>query len=209
MRGIRIGNHIKQLFFVFAILSSAHVFGQKQISVDRIESDGCRQIMLSGIDMQLWDVNSSDAEYNVTIKAYIDRYNDTVWCLLVSSFYAIPEDAHILLKLDYEWDNDRIIDLPINNLHIGDIHVDGYVVGNVIVSPRTVDYYSAIFVLPQDVLEGITRHRISKMRISTINGYREREFTFNRLGNYIKGAIQTIQNAPKKAVGIPNIYDNF
>ena len=196
---------MKQLILLFmALLLSANSFAQK-ISVDRMESDGRRQIMADGIKLSL-----NGAEYSITLKVYTDYYSDD-WLLLVSSFYYIPENAILLLKLR----NDEVMEFPINNLHVGSVTVPGYStqVGSIITSTpsREQDYYSSVYVITPEEMDKIQTIGVKKMRISSnaYHEYRENSVGVQRLGGYIKSARRAIERHMSKPLKKSRIWDNF
>lgn len=196
---------MKQLILLFmALLLSANSFAQK-ISVDRMESDGRRQIMADDIKLSL-----NGAEYSITLKVYTDYCSDN-WLLLVSSFYYIPENAILLLKLR----NDEVLEFPINNLHVGSITVPGYStkVGSIITStlPREQDYYSSVYVITPEEMDKIQTIGVKKMRISSnaYHEYRENSTGVQRLGGYLKSARRAIERRMSKPLKRSRIWDNF
>lgn len=185
---------------LFAILS-INSFAQK-IEVDRIEDDGSRQLMCSGKKEKL-----DGKEYNFTVKAY-EKYGDIDWCLLVSSFYYIPNNATLLIKLS----NNEIMSLPINNLHIGQINLPSYSynIGNIsyLTPYRTADYYSAIFALSDEQFCKIEKYGIIKIRISSHSSYNEKSWGKDKLGKFILKCRKLI-NSRLRSTTVKRIYDGF
>lgn len=176
---------MKKNIIVFVILFylPLSVIGQK-ISVDRIEYDGRRQVMTTSKDLKL-----NKVKYSIGLKTFSDEYK-TDWCLYISSFFVIPEDAVVLLKLG----NNEVIFLPINNLSVNNISVPNYTPiftdGNVgwIAGTSKADYYCSIFEISENDLNKIEQYGIIKIRISALNNsYREKEwFIANEiLGKYL------------------------
>ena len=159
--------------------------------------------MADGIKLSL-----NGAEYSITLKVYTDYYSDD-WLLLVSSFYYIPENAILLLKLR----NDEVMEFPINNLHVGSVTVPGYStqVGSIITSTpsREQDYYSSVFT-PEE-MDKIQTIGVKKMRISSnaYHEYRENSVGVQRLGGYIKSARRAIERRMSKPLKKSIILDNF
>lgn len=196
---------MKHLFVIFATLFvSINSFAQL-ISVDRMEYDGRRQIMAESMDMLF-----GDAEYSISLKVYTDDYS-TDWLLLVSSFYFIPDNAIVLLKLR----NDEVMEFKINNLHVGSVTVPGYSsqAGSVISSSpaREQDYYSSVYVITPGEMDLIQSVGVKKIRISSTSyhDYRENSIGAFRLGVYIKTARAAIERRMSKPLKKKRIWDNF
>ena len=187
-----------------AILLSFNSFAQL-ISVDRMEYDGRRQIMAEGIKMQF-----DGAEYDLTLKVYTDE-NSTDWLLLISSFYYIPDNAIVLMKLR----NDEVMEFPINNLHIGSVTVPGYStqIGSVITSSpsRQQDYYSSVYVITPEDMNRIQSVGVKKIRISSTayHEYRENILGAYRVAGYIKSARAAIEKRMSKPQNKSRIWDDF
>lgn len=158
------------LFVTMLLFSSCSTL---MISVDRIERNGDRQVM-----SETKSVNIEGAEYSIGLKAYQNPYTQNVdWLLLVSSFYYIPDDGAVLLKLG----NNETIYLPINNLNIGEVNMPSY--GSSSSYKR--DYYSSVYSLSEKDLADIAQYGILKIRISSKNVYRERSWKSDILGKYL------------------------
>lgn len=191
------------LLFV-ALFLSINSFAQT-IAVDRLEYDGRRQIMADGIKMQF-----DGAEYNISLKVFTDAYS-TDWLLLISSFYYIPDNAVVLLKLR----NDEVMEFPINNLNIGSVTVPGYStqIGSVITSSpsRQQDYYSSVYVITPEEMDTIQSVGVKKIRISSTayHEYRENTLGVFRIGGYIKSARAAIERRMSKPLNKSRIWDNF
>lgn len=179
---------MKKVFFLLFLFLHICVMGQS-ISVDRMEYDGSRQIMTSSIDMYVGGV-----EYSFFLKCYFSDYSSS-WLLGISSLYAIPDNAILLLKLG----NGEVMEIPINNLNVGKLSS----------SIGLVNYYVSVWKLSADDLIRIKTHGISKLRISASGGgYREKSFLFNRLGEFIKNAHSSILYH-KNNYYIPDIHEGF
>ena len=176
---------MKKIIIVFVILFylPLSVIGQK-ISVDRIEYDGSRQVMTTSKDLKL-----NKVKYSIGLKMFSNEYKMD-WCLYISSFCVIPEDAIVLLKLG----NEEVIFLPINNLSVSNISVPNYIPiftnGNVgwVAGTSKTDYYCSIFEISENDLYKIEQYGIIKIRISALNNsYREKEWfiTNEILGRYL------------------------
>ena len=196
---------MKQLLILFATFFISISSYAQLISVDRLENDGRRQIMAESMDMLF-----SGAEYSISLKVYTDDYS-TDWLLLVSSFYYIPDNAVVLLKLR----NDEVMEFPINNLHVGSVTVPGYSskVGSVITSTPSSeqDYYSSVYVITPEEMDTIQSVGVKKIRISSTayHDYRENSIGAFRLGVYIKSARAAIERRLSKPLKQKRIWDNF
>ncbi len=165
---------MKNLFLVsFMLILSLSSCSTLMISVDRIERNGDRQVM-----SETKSVNIEGANYSIGLKAYQNPYTEEIdWLLLVSSFYYIPDNGVVLLKLG----NNETLYLPINNLHIGEINMPSY--GSSTSYKR--DYYSSVYSLSENDLKDIAQYGILKIRISSKNVYRERSWKSDALGKYL------------------------
>lgn len=149
------------LFVAMLLFSSCSTL---MISVDRIEHNGDRQVM-----SETKSVNIEGASYSIGLKAYQNPYTLNIdWLLLVSSFYYIPDDGAVLLKLG----NHETICLPVNNRNVGEVNMPSY--GTSTSYKR--DYYSSVYSLSEKDLANIAQHGILKIRISSKNVYRERSW---------------------------------
>lgn len=145
----------------------------QRVSVSRMESDGRWQIMTSGKDVYM-----NGAKYSICLKAYI-KNGKTDYCLLISSFYTIPNNAEVLVKLG----NGETLYFPINNLNVGDIN-SSYIAGNTIV-PISNKYYSSIYDISLEQLLKIRSFGILKMRITGGSSYREKIWRRDKLGKFL------------------------
>ncbi len=191
----------KILITLFCFLAIS-AYSQK-VSVDRIESDGRHQIMTSSKKYSI-----DGTKYSFTLKVYED-INDIDWCILISSFSYIPSSAEVLLKLG----NDELIYLPCNNVNVGKVTTPGYGVpiGNMTyISPsKDVDYYSSIYSIKPSELDAIAEYGIKKIRISTGNAYRDKEFSGNSLGKFLKKCRKRIQERLNNPLKQKGLFDDF
>lgn len=175
----------------------------QKISVDRIENDGRRQIMTSSKNYSF-----DGAKYSICMKVYESSYRID-WCLLISSYFYIPSSAEILLKLG----NDELIYLPCNNVHIGQVTTPGYgiPIGSITyISPSIeVDYYSSIYDLKPSDLDKIEEYGIKKIRISSGTAYRDKEFSNNTLGKFLKKCRKKIQERLDNPLRKKGLFDDF
>ena len=193
-------------FSLVTIVSSAQSGLFDIISVDRIEDDGRRQVMADDLEMRF-----DGAKYSITLKAYSNG-ESVDWALLFSSFYYIPDNAIVLIKLKDE----TVMEFPVNNVNVGSIALPArsYTIGSTIMTEpsREQDYYSAYFVISPEQMDTIVSKRVSKIRITTNATYEYRENTIGafQLGYYIQSA----RNAIEKRLSVPSkgkakIWDNF
>ncbi len=198
---------MKQLLIIFLCLIWGLSVDAQSISVDRIESDGRHQIMTSTKDYKIGGI-----KYSFGLKIYEDRY-DTNWLLLVSSFNTIPDNTIILMKLK---DGD-IIELPVNNVHTGDITLPGYVynIGKIgYVSPSSsATYYSSVYVISPADLIRIETHGIEKIRIGNSVQFVDKEWSNNALGKYLtkcrKKILERLEKSKNKNKESRSFYDDF
>ena len=129
---------------VLFLLAIFYSFSQS-VDLDRIESDGRRQLMT-----ETKEFNFDGQKYTIGVKAYVDDYN-TDWLLLVSSYHHISDATIILLKMG----NDEIIELPVNNVNVGEVTLPGYgfQIGAITTySPTSkVNFYSSVYVLTEEI----------------------------------------------------------
>ncbi len=198
---------MKQLIFTFLCLISGLSISAQSISVDRIESDGKHQIMTSTKDYKIEGI-----KYSIGLKIYEDRY-DIDWLLLVSSFNPIPDNTVILLKLR----DGQVIELPVNNVHIGDVTSPSYVlnIGSVgYVTPSTsAKYYSSVYVISPADLIRIENHGIEKIRIGNNIQFVDKEWSDNSLGKYLtkcrKKILERLEKSKNKSKESRSFYDDF
>lgn len=99
---------MKHIFCIsLLLLSVSCVFAQK-IYVDRIETDGRRQVMVTTKEYSV-----DDKDFNFCLKVFegSDRRD---WLLLVSSYAPMSMESVLLLKL---W-NEAILRLNVNNIKV-------------------------------------------------------------------------------------------
>lgn len=188
--------------FICALAVCMNMSAQK-ISVDRIENDGRHQIMTSSKDYSI-----DGAKYSISMKVYESSYR-TDWCLLISSFYYIPSSAEVLLRLG----NDELIYLQCNNVRVGQVTTPGYgiPIGSITyISPsKEVDYYSSIYELKPSDLDKIEEYGIKKIRISSGTSYRDKEFSSNTLGKFLKKCRRKIQERLDNPLEKKGLFDDF
>lgn len=198
---------MKQLIITFLCLISGLSVSAQSISVDRMESNGKHQIMTSTKDYKIGGI-----KYSFGLKIYEDRY-DTDWLLLVSSFNTIPDNTIILMKLK----NGDVIELPVNNVHTGDITLPSYVynIGKIgYVSPSSsATYYSSVYVISSADLIRIETHGIEKIRIGNSIQFVDKEWSNNSLGKYLtkcrKKILERLEKSRNKNKESRSFYDGF
>ena len=198
--------HMKPVLAFLFILCALPIKAQS-ISVDRIESDGRHQIMTTTKDYKIGGI-----KYSFSLKIYEDRY-DTDWLLLVSSFNTIPDNTIILMKLK----NGDVIELPVNNVHTGDITIPGHVynIGNIgYVNPSSsATYYSSVYVISPADLIRIETHGIEKLRIGNDIQFVDKEWSNNSLGKYLtkcrKKILERLEKSKTKSNESRSFYDDF
>ena len=193
-------NKVISLVVLF-LLAVFYSFSQS-VDLDRIESDGRRQLMT-----ETKEFNFAGQKYTIGVKAYVDDYN-TDWLLLVSSYHHISDATIILLKLG----NDEIIELPVNNVNVGEVTIPGYGVqiGAITTySPSSiVNFYSSVYVLTEDIISKIAAKGIKKMRIFDGVDYHDRKHC-NNISQYLVDGIKNIHKRIKTPPNKKNIYEDF
>ncbi len=120
------------------------------------------------------NIKLDGATYNFIVKAY-ERFGYIDWCILISSFCYIPQNATLLIKLG----NNEVISVVVNNLNVGKVTTGyGYIYSKV-------DYYSAIFDLSNEQFSKIEENGIVKIRISSRSSYKEKVWNKDKLGKYV------------------------
>ena len=189
------------LFLSIFFTSINFCFAQK-ITVDRIEDDGRRQVMCSSKDEKLDGV-----EYSFSVKAF-EKYGIIDWCLLVSSFNYISDNAILLIKLG----NNEVLEIPINNLHISTVHMPSYSysIGNIAyhTPSREAEYYSAIFAPTELQWSNIEQYGIIKIRISSRSSYNEKVWKKDKLGKFIAKSRAKIAER-LNTTRVNSIYNDF
>ncbi len=182
--------------FLFILLATSIATNAQIVDVSRMEKDGRWQIMVTGKKISL-----NNARYNICLKAYIKK-GIPDYCLLISSFYTIPENAEVLFKLG----NGETLYLPINNLHIGDIN-ESYIIGRVVV-PNSRKYYSSIYDISESELKKIEEFGIIKMRITGGSSYREKEWNKDKIGKFLGRSKHVIEEEMRRHV-TKDIWEDF
>ena len=186
---------------VMLILATFYTYSQS-VDLDRIESDGRRQLMT-----KTEEFNFDGNDYKIGVKAYVSDYY-TDWLLLVSSFHYISKSTMILLKLG----NDEVIELPVNNVNVGEVTMPGYGVQIGVItsySPSSkVNYYSSVYELTEEIISKISTHGIKKMRIYDGVEYHDRKHC-KFISHYIVVGINNISKRINKKPQKHGLYDDF
>ena len=189
------------LFLSIFFTSINFCFAQK-ITVDRIEDDGRRQVMCSSKDEELDDV-----KYSFSVKAF-EKYGIIDWCLLVSSFNYISDNAILLIKLG----NNEVLEIPINNLNIDTVHMPSYSysIGNIAYHTPSSDaeYYCALFAPTKLQWSNIEQYGIIKIRISSRSSYNEKVWKKDKLGKFIAKSRAKIAER-LNTTRVNSIYNDF
>lgn len=202
---------MKKLLIIILICFSAHAFSQK-VFVDRLEKDGCRQIMTKTKKIKI-----GNDKYRIGLKVFKETTHED-WYLLVSSDNCIPDDAQLLIRFI----DDEVIHLYVNNVNIGDITHPAYTMRTssysaVTYPSYTSKYYSSLFVLDNELMDKLSEKGIKKIRITSCTSYNESDFSYmsiiledysgySKIGNYIKKARKNIQNRLDE---VENINEEF
>ena len=109
--------------------------------------------------------------------------------------------------------NDDLIYLSCNNVHVGQITTPSYgiPIGSITyISPsEEVDYYSSIYELKPSDLDKIDNFGIKKIRISSGTSYRDKEFSSNSLGKFLKKCRKKIRERLDNPIEKKGLFDDF
>ena len=195
---------MKKILLTLSFLCA--IAGQSQsVVIDRLESDGSRQIMTS-----TKCINLGGFSFYIGLKMY-EMENGRDWLLLLSSYNCIPEDNIILLKLN----NDQIITLPVTNINSGpvDSYTPVYHIGNTsfVMTENSRTYYSSVYVISPAELDDIETYGIKKIRTGNNVMCYEKQYTHNALGKFITKSKKTILDRAKNSMVTKktSIYDGF
>ena len=195
------------------LLSVSSVFAQK-IFVDRIETDGRRQVMATTKEYSV-----DDKDFNFCLKVFegSDRRD---WLLLVSSYAPMSMESVLLLKL---W-NEAILRLNVNNIKVDTETKPAYAltIGSITTSTTTsittihpskdVNYYYSVYELTPEEIEYMGKYGIKKIRIANGEKVWDKEFRFDSLGAYLSRSYKKILKqleTPIKKDKKKNIFDGF
>ena len=195
------------------LLSVSSVFAQK-IFVDRIETDGRRQVMATTKEYSV-----DDKDFNFCLKVFegSDRRD---WLLLVSSYAPMSMESVLLLKL---W-NEAILRLNVNNIKVDTETKPAYAltIGSITTSTTTsittihpskdVNYYYSVYELTPEEIEYMGKYGIKKIRIANGEKVWDKDFRFDSLGAYLSRSYKKILKqleTPIKKDKKKSLFDGF
>ena len=209
---------MKHIFCIsLLLLSVSSVFAQK-IFVDRIETDGRRQVMATTKEYSV-----DDKDFNFCLKVFegSDRRD---WLLLVSSYAPMSMESVLLLKL---W-NEAILRLNVNNIKVDTETKPAYAltIGSITTSTTTstttsittihpskdVNYYYSVYELTPEEIEYMGKYGIKKIRIANGEKVWDKEFRFDSLGAYLSRSYKKILKqleTPIKKDKKKSLFDGF
>lgn len=202
---------MKHIFCIsLLLLSVSCVFAQK-IYVDRIETDGRRQVMATTKEYSV-----DDKDFNFCLKVFegSDRRD---WLLLVSSYAPMSMESVLLLKL---W-NEAILRLNVNNIKVDTETKPAYAltIGSITTSTTTsittihpskdVNYYYSVYELTPEEIEYMGKYGIKKIRIANGEKVWDKEFRFDSLGAYLSRSYKKILKQLETPIKKKNIFDGF
>lgn len=201
------------------LLSVSCVFAQK-IYVDRIETDGRRQVMATTKEYSV-----DDKDFNFCLKVF-ESSDRRDWLLLVSSYAPMSMESVLLLKL---W-NEAILRLNVNNIKVDTETKPAYAatigsmtttigsmtatIGSIttIHPSKDVNYYYSVYELTPEEIEYMGKYGIKKIRIANGENVWDKDFRFDSLGAYLSRSYKKILKqleTPIKKDKKKNIFDGF
>lgn len=211
---------MKHIFCILLLLLSVScVFAQK-IYVDRIETDGRRQVMATTKE---YSVDDKDFKFCLKVFEGSDRRD---WLLLVSSYAPMSMESVLLLKL---W-NEAILRLNVNNIKVDTETKPAYAatigsmtttigsmtatIGSIttIHPSKDVNYYYSVYELTPEEIEYMGKYGIKKIRIANGEKVWDKDFKFDSLGAYLSRGYKKILKqleTPIKKDKKKNIFDGF
>lgn len=205
---------MKHIFCIsLLLLSVSSVFAQK-IYVDRIETDGRRQVMATTKE---YFVDDKDFKFCLKVFEGSDRRD---WLLLVSSYAPMSMESVLLLKL---W-NEAILRLNVNNIKVDTETKPAYAltIGSITTSTTTsittihpskdVNYYYSVYELTPEEIEYMGKYGIKKIRIANGEKVWDKEFRFDSLGAYLSRSYKKILKqleTPIKKDKKKSLFDGF
>lgn len=211
---------MKHIFCIsLLLLSVSSVFAQK-IYVDRIETDGRRQVMATTKE---YFVDDKDFKFCLKVFEGSDRRD---WLLLVSSYAPMSMESVLLLKL---W-NEAILRLNVNNIKVDTITKPAYAatigsmtatigsmtstIGSIttIHPSKDVNYYYSVYELTPEEIEYMGKYGIKKIRIANGEKVWDKDFRFDSLGAYLSRSYKNILKqleTPIKKDKKKNVFDGF
>lgn len=201
---------MKHIFCIsLLLLSVSCVFAQK-IYVDRIETDGRRQVMATTKE---YSVDDKDFKFCLKVFEGSDRRD---WLLLVSSYAPMSMESVLLLKL---W-NEAILRLNVNNIIVDTETKPAYAltIGSITTSITTihpskdVNYYYSVYELTPEEIEYMGKYGIKKIRIANGEKVWDKDFRFDSLGAYLSRGYKKILKqleTPIKKDKKKSLFDGF
>lgn len=201
------------------LLSVSCVFAQK-IYVDRIETDGRRQVMATTKE---YSVDDKDFKFCLKVFDGSDRRD---WLLLVSSYAPMSMESVLLLKL---W-NEAILRLNVNNIKVDTETKPAYAatigsmtttigsmtatIGSIttIHPSKDVNYYYSVYELTPEEIEYMGKYGIKKIRIANGEKVWDKDFRFDSLGAYLSRSYKKILKqleTPIKKDEKKSLFDGF
>lgn len=201
------------------LLSASCVFAQK-IYVDRIETDGRRQVMATTKE---YSVDDKDFKFCLKVFDGSDRRD---WLLLVSSYAPMSMESVLLLKL---W-NEAILRLNVNNIKVDTETKPAYAatigsmtttigsmtatIGSIttIHPSKDVNYYYSVYELTPEEIEYMGKYGIKKIRIANGEKVWDKDFRFDSLGAYLSRSYKKILKqleTPIKKDKKKSLFDGF
>ncbi|WP_302950959.1 hypothetical protein [Leyella stercorea] len=211
---------MKHIFCIsLLLLSVSCVFAQK-IYVDRIETDGRRQVVATTKEYSV-----DDKDFNFCLKVF-ESSDRRDWLLLVSSYAPMSMESVLLLKL---W-NEAILRLNVNNIKVDTETKPAYAatigsmtttigsmtatIGSIttIHPSKDVNYYYSVYELTPEEIEYMGKYGIKKIRIANGEKVWDKDFKFDSLGAYLSRGYKKILKqleTPIKKDKKKNIFDGF
>lgn len=201
------------------LLSVSCVFAQK-IYVDRIETDGRRQVMATTKEYSV-----DDKDFNFCLKVF-ESSDRRDWLLLVSSYAPMSMESVLLLKL---W-NEAILRLNVNNIKVDTETKPAYAatigsmtttigsmtatIGSIttIHPSKDVNYYYSVYELTPEEIEYMGKYGIKKIRIANGEKVWDKDFKFDSLGAYLSRSYKKILKqleTPIKKDKKKSLFDGF
>ena len=201
------------------LLSVSCVFAQK-IYVDRIETDGRRQVIATTKE---YSVDDKDFKFCLKVFDGSDRRD---WLLLVSSYAPMSMESVLLLKL---W-NEAILRLNVNNIKVDTETKPAYAatigsmtttigsmtatIGSIttIHPSKDVNYYYSVYELTPEEIEYMGKYGIKKIRIANGEKVWDKDFRFDSLGAYLSRSYKKILKqleTPIKKDEKKSLFDGF
>lgn len=179
--------------FIFSLISCSTT---SKISWDNTKTDNVRHIGTKGIETQI-----ENATYNISLTVFSGQ-ESKYYCLSISSLWRIENNGVVLLKLG----NDESVRLVADNVIIGEVDWPSYspIIGSTtstgVINTKKVEYFSSIYLLQHDILKKIESYGVNKIRIQFGATYKERFWSKDKLGKYIKNNHELIEEQLKISV---------